>query len=85
MQWTKHKIDNEVGAHVWRDIYFANKQKGWIVGDGGAVYISIDGGMTWDKESTGVTSDLHGIHMVSSTKGWIAGDEGVILTYTPLP
>ena len=85
LQWTKQRIDNEVGSLVWRDIFFTDKQKGWIVGDDGAVYISIDGGKTWDKELTGAITDLNAIHMVSSTKGWIAGNEGIILTYTPLP
>jgi len=85
MQWSRSKIDNEVASHVWHDIFFIDKQNGWIVGDGGAVYTSADGGKTWDKESTGVTTNLNAIHMISGSKGWIAGDEGVILTYTPLP
>jgi photosystem II stability/assembly factor-like uncharacterized protein len=83
LEWSVETIFNEPAGTTWRDIFFIDDQIGWIVGDGGAVYRSDDGGKTWVKEYTGIFSNLNAIHMVSNENGWIAGDDGIILTYTP--
>ena len=81
--WTAQTILIEQPGITWRDIFFIDDQTGWIVGNGGAVYRSEDGGESWIKESTGLFENLNAIHMINNQKGWIVGDNGVILTYTP--
>ena len=83
-RWLLQRVLTEPSSMVWHDIFFIDDQIGWIVGNSGTVYKSVDGGKKWIKESTGVFSHLNAVHMVNAQKGWIAGDEGVILTYTPL-
>ena len=81
--WTSTTIDLEAASTVWTDIFFTDTQTGWVVGDGGNIYKSTDGGVTWNPETTAIQTDLNAIYMVSNTKGWVVGEEGVILTYTP--
>ena len=82
-KWTSMRIENEPAGFVWNDIFFLNEIYGWIVGAGGTVYKTENGGNTWLRESTGLFSDLNAIHMVNTSTGWVVGEEGVILTYTP--
>jgi photosystem II stability/assembly factor-like uncharacterized protein len=83
LKWTKTSIDTESVKTTWNDIFFIDDEIGWIVGEDGSVYKSENGGRTWVKESTGITSNLNAIYMVDYQKGWIVGEEGVILSYTP--
>lgn len=78
------RIENEPVGITWKDIFFLDENYGWIVGDGGTVYRTENGGNSWINESTGLFDDLNAIHMVEYDKGWIVGEEGLILTYTPL-
>ncbi len=81
--WTISAITSESSTSEWCDIFFVSEQTGWIIGSRGVVYKTIDGGTTWNQESTSVLSPFNAIYMVSATKGWIVGDGGTILTYTP--
>jgi photosystem II stability/assembly factor-like uncharacterized protein len=71
IKWISMRIENEPVGFVWNDIYFLNEGHGWIVGPGGSVYKTEDGGATWLKESTGLFNDLNAIHMVNSNTGWV--------------
>lgn len=82
-KWVSIRIENEGVGIVWNDIFFLDKDFGWIVGLAGTVYKTEDGGNIWFKESTGLDNNLNAIHMVNNTTGWIVGEEGIILTYTP--
>ncbi len=82
-KWISMRIENEPVGLVWNDIYFLDEDIGWVVGQGGTVYKTTNGGNTWQKERTGLYNDLNAIHMVKNSTGWIVGEEGIILTYTP--
>lgn len=45
----------------------------------GAVYVSDDGGNTWQAGNTGTRSLLYGISMADAQKGWAVGQGGIIL------
>ena len=81
--WMKSSITSEPGSASWNDIFFINQQMGWVVGNNGTIYKTIDGGTTWMKESTAIQANLNAIYMVNGSTGWIVGDGGNILTYTP--
>lgn len=69
------------------DIYFTDRNNGWIVGaeygDERSILHTSDGGKTWQRQSK-ISQRAHylfanrGVHFSDSQNGWIVGDEGVI-------
>ncbi len=55
---------------------------GWIVGQGGLIWSTTDGGENWSVQPTPVTSDLRALWFVDRFRGWAVGDNGVILRTT---
>ncbi len=51
----------------------------WVVGDGGIILHSVDGGASWSFEVSGTTAALRAIWGSSTTDLWIVGDEGTVL------
>ena len=77
--WNEFRLPGLGLAH--RDIDFAEDgRRGWIVGEGGAILTTSDGGDAWTPQGSGVEDRLFAIHP-GTTKGraWIAGSNGVIL------
>ncbi|MBU1671862.1 MAG: IPT/TIG domain-containing protein [Actinobacteria bacterium] len=58
---------------------FANDTDGWAVGDGGVIIHTLDGGVTWALQTSGVTTSLNAVEAVSASEAWIAGENGTIL------
>ena len=72
-------------------IQFVDRNEGWAVGDQGGVWHSIDGGKTWERQTTGSRACLKGVCFLNPYTGWVvgrtelpgdAGSSGVILTTT---
>jgi photosystem II stability/assembly factor-like uncharacterized protein len=61
------------GDATIRAVQFVDKQEGWAVGDEGVVWHTIDGGETWERQSTGVRASLRAIHFFNPYTGWIVG------------
>jgi len=55
---------------------FIDANTGIIVGDGGTVLRTTDGGLAWVTLSTGTTAPLYGVAFVNSNIGTIVGDGG---------
>ena len=62
-----------------RDVYFLDSNRGWAVGDGGAIVGTTDGGTTWTLEVSGVSADLRSVHAASSNVVFAVGANGTIL------
>ncbi len=62
-----------------RAIRFVNPLEGWIVGDGGTILHSSDGGATWEAESSSTTQPLQSVYFLDASHGWAVGDAGTIL------
>ncbi|MFQ5656703.1 MAG: WD40/YVTN/BNR-like repeat-containing protein [Candidatus Methylomirabilales bacterium] len=60
-------------------LLFRDAQRGWVVGDGGRILATIDGGHTWHRH-TASHLELSGIAFVSNQQGWVVGDAGTILS-----
>ncbi len=61
-------------------VTYPTRLSGWVVGSGGAVFHTNDGGATWDQQAKDMTSeDLSEVTFVDPNDGWIAGDGGQIL------
>lgn len=81
--WTAMKIQGELNNQEWRDIFFVDKDNGWLVGQAGRIYKSTDGGMNWVAEINEAQTILNSVHMLSTRRGWIAGNNGLVMEYAP--
>ncbi|MBI5472672.1 MAG: T9SS type A sorting domain-containing protein [Ignavibacteriae bacterium] len=60
-------------------VKFADLYNGWIVGEGGLILLTTNGGTTWTQRNSGTTQNLNAIHFTNPSFIWAAGDGGTIL------
>jgi photosystem II stability/assembly factor-like uncharacterized protein len=58
-----------------RAVQFVDASEGWVAGDEGVIWHTIDGGATWERQSTGTRASLRSIHFLTPFTGWVAGRE----------
>ncbi len=75
-QWTAQNTGISENLNA---VYFLNKDKGWAVGNSGAIIKTTDGGNTWIKQNSGVTSKLTCINFLNDTSGVAGGENGKLL------
>ncbi len=61
------------------DASFINANSGWVVGSGGIIYATTNGGTSWSAQSSGTTNALSAVHFVNATHGWAVGALGTIV------
>ncbi len=61
------------------DIFFINESSGWVVGDSGAVFHSVDGGKEWRLVNIGLVPPLFSIAFKNEKEGWAVGQNGFSL------
>jgi len=63
------------------DIHFINNQEGWVVGDGGVIGYTTDGGASWNTQTNPDTQALalYSVFFFDSDYGWVVGNNGLIL------
>jgi photosystem II stability/assembly factor-like uncharacterized protein len=65
---------------VARAIAFASTTKGWVVGDGGLVARTTDGGDTWEMQAVPYAAALNAVTAASDgLHAWAVGDDGTLL------
>ncbi len=71
-------------------VNFISKTEGWVCGQDGNIYHTINGGDTWEKQTSGSTDLLFSIFFTDPLNGWVSGENSVILhtsdkgvTWTP--
>ncbi len=65
-----------------RELYhldFANKEKGWAVGDKGMILVTQDSGINWQIQKTGTERALYNVDFRDSDNGFAVGAKGMIL------
>ncbi len=71
------------------DVWFLDAQRGWAVGECGAIRHTDDGGQHWQSQTSGVTCRLATVCFLNEKLGWAAGgfslpyahtSAGVVLT-----
>ncbi len=50
-----------------------------VVGYGGKILLTSDGGFTWTQSPSGTDGALYSVHFVNGMKGWVSGQDGIIL------
>jgi photosystem II stability/assembly factor-like uncharacterized protein len=63
-------------------IHFADSRTGWVVGYGGTILHTTDGGETWTKQVSSTTLRFVRIHFADFRMGWVVGYGGTILHTT---
>jgi photosystem II stability/assembly factor-like uncharacterized protein/tetratricopeptide (TPR) repeat protein len=58
-----------------RAVQFVDNNEGWAVGDEGAVWHTIDGGQSWERQPTATRASLRSLHFVNPYTGWVVGRE----------
>jgi photosystem II stability/assembly factor-like uncharacterized protein len=53
-----------------------------VVGYGGKILLTADGGFTWTKAVTGTDGALYRVHFVDNNNGWVSGQDGIVLHTT---
>ncbi len=58
---------------------FVNDEYGWIVGDGGLILHTQDGGLNWSQQNSGLKVSLYNVDFRDKKDGIVVGSEGTIL------
>lgn len=65
-------------SRVW-GMDFVDQQNGWIVGDGGMIQRTTNGGLTWTPQVSGTTQSLQSVTALTPSFAFAAGINGVVL------
>lgn len=60
------------------DMVFPDSLNGYVIGQGGIIYKTVNGGTTWYTQSSGTTSSLSLLFFVNSQTGYISGGNSSI-------
>lgn len=63
-------------GHLIRDVTFTSATDGWVVGDGGAMLRTRDGGLSWEERFMPGAPGLQAIRFADARNGWLLGTEG---------
>jgi len=79
-QWNRTVIDSA----SFKDVYFSDKQHGWIAGEAGVILHTKDEGENWIQQDSGTDIKLTSVHFTDNYNGWVTGSsidcsDGVIL------
>jgi photosystem II stability/assembly factor-like uncharacterized protein len=80
LNWSIAYIDSNA-----RDIYdaiFADANIGYVVGTGGLIMKTTDGGATWSHQTSGTTVTLWDVDFIDANTGYAVGTSGTILKTT---
>jgi photosystem II stability/assembly factor-like uncharacterized protein len=62
-----------------RDVWATDAFHSWVVGEGGTILRTSNGGATWTAQASGTTGDLAAITFPDAQHGWIVGHDGSII------
>ncbi|MFO0818885.1 MAG: YCF48-related protein [Pirellulales bacterium] len=55
------------------DVFFLDPERGWAVGDRGAIWATEDGGATWNSQESPLGCRWESVFFTDSRNGWIVG------------
>lgn len=83
-QWTKRTSGT---TRPLLAVDFVDDRLGWVVGHGGTILKTTNGGTSWTSQDSGTTAELAGVDFMNASVGWVVGydrpaDKAVILATT---
>ena len=63
-------------------VFFYDEMAGWVVGDSGTIFATIDAGANWQCVTSGTTQSLKSVYFKNGLTGWAAGGGGAIVKTT---
>jgi len=61
------------------DVEALSPEKAVVVGYGGKIIVTDNGGMSWKAVESGTDEALYGIELVDDTTGWVVGQNGLVM------
>ena len=71
-RWSSNRVSE---GRPLRDLSFSDSLNGWVVGHG-VLYLSTDGGRSWQGDFTSITTPLYGVHALTPSLVYATGDGG---------
>jgi photosystem II stability/assembly factor-like uncharacterized protein len=73
-------IDRKIAiSDKFYDVQALDAERAVVVGYGGKILMTEDGGRTWQRRPSGTRRALYNVDFVDDDNGWISGQDGVIL------
>ncbi|MER3441538.1 MAG: hypothetical protein C4296_09220 [Gemmataceae bacterium] len=73
--WTAPSIGHPADDAALYAVQFVDAREGWAVGDQGTIWHTIDGGQTWERQTSGISAQLRAVHFVDAFHGYAVGLE----------
>ncbi len=73
-----HSLSSDISSNI-NAVDFFSETGGFLVGDGGLLYSTNDGGDTWVQQVTGTDSNLYGICCINDLLAVTVGGNGLII------
>ena len=77
--WSRVKAAGKDIDTVLTRVVFADAERGWALGELGALYATQDGGATWSRQQVPTRHLLLGASFLDANAGWLAGAGNTIL------
>ncbi len=76
-------IGRITGTNSWlSSIFFSSISTGWVSGDSGKIYKSVNGGIDWFRQVVPVTVGFGPSCFINDSTGWVVGSIGTIIHTT---
>lgn len=73
-EWVKQNTN----SLAWfRDVFFVDASRGWIVGDNGTVIATMDGGSTWTPSKKFTNDTIVQVHFTNEMTGWLLCERNI--------
>lgn len=79
--WATVNLGASSGVNL-NALTWSGAQVAWLVGAGGTILNSIDGGVSWTKQTSGSAQQLSGVSFINATTGYVCGATATILKTT---
>ncbi|MCE2487927.1 MAG: hypothetical protein J4F42_20630, partial [Desulfurellaceae bacterium] len=66
-------------ADKFFDVAAVSVEKAVVVGYGGKILVTTDGGKTWQQQDSGTDLALYDVEFPDAQTGWISGQDGLLL------
>lgn len=76
-QW-QYAYNRQYGVE-FQSVHFPTSAVGYVVGGGGAIFKTTDGGSNWALQTSPVTTTLNRVYFTDANTGWAVGAGGTIL------